>query len=375
MLNLPHLKVKHIIAVASGKGGVGKSTVAINLACALQKLGHKIGLMDADIMGPSAPTMLGVAGHKAQVTDDDLIVPHNVHGISIVSMGLLIDDNAPATMRGAMISKYLKSFITSAKWGDLDYLIIDMPPGTGDIQISLCQFIPMSGVVIVTTPQDISFKIANKGLKMFELMAVPILGIVENMSGFVCPACEHDVRTLGHGAGHRLSEESGAPLLGTIPLVPSISYACDSGVPIAISDNDAHIARYYFDIANGLISSMNTIVTGSFQPFAWDWGSGVGAPVMERAGELQVVSLAKKNATTLSITYADGVTHDIATSRLRSLCTCAICKQHRDVQNVDVIPIKINSVGNYAIRIIWSDGHSSGIYSFKYLRQITMGHV
>ena len=182
--------IRHIIAVGSGKGGVGKSTVSVNLAFALQESGGRVGLVDADILGPSIPGMLGIpSGQPPAMTPDQKIVPVDRHRLKVVSMGMLTGDDSPAIMRGPMVSKYLRMFVSNVQWGNLDYLILDLPPGTGDTQLTLAQSFPLSGAVIVTTPQDVSLKIARRGLRMFETVHVPILGIIENMSTFTCPHC------------------------------------------------------------------------------------------------------------------------------------------------------------------------------------------
>ena len=207
--------IKHVVAVGSGKGGVGKSTVSVNLALALQRIGGKIGLVDADILGPSIPVMLGLpTGTLPTTTPEGKIVAADRHGLKVISMGMLVGDDNPAILRGPMVSKYLRMFIDSVQWGELDYLILDLPPGTGDTQLTLAQSFPLSGAVIVTTPQEVSLKIARRGLRMFETVHVPILGIIENMSAFICPHCSKSTDVFGHGGGERMSRQLGVPFLG-----------------------------------------------------------------------------------------------------------------------------------------------------------------
>ena len=194
--------IRHVIAVGSGKGGVGKSTVSVNLAFALQQLGGRIGLVDADVLGPSIPVMLGLStGQPPALAADMKIIPADRHGLKTISMGMLAGDDSPAILRGPMVSKYLKMFIDSVQWGSLDYLIIDLPPGTGDTQLTLAQSVPLSGAIIVTTPQDVSLKIARRGLRMFEAVHVSILGIIENMSTFTCPHCGQGTDVFRRGGG------------------------------------------------------------------------------------------------------------------------------------------------------------------------------
>ncbi|NDP49491.1 MAG: Mrp/NBP35 family ATP-binding protein, partial [Sulfuriferula multivorans] len=210
--------IRHIIAVGSGKGGVGKSTVSVNLALALHQLGARVGLVDADILGPSIPGMLGIATDQPPaMTAEGRMIPAERHGLKVVSMGMLTGDDNPAVLRGPMVGKYLKMFVGGVQWGALDYLILDLPPGTGDTQLTLAQSMPLSGVVIVTTPQVVSLKIARRGLRMFEKVQVKILGLVENMRTFTCPHCGENTDIFRHGGGEAMSEELGVPFLGALP--------------------------------------------------------------------------------------------------------------------------------------------------------------
>ena len=240
--------VKNIIAVASGKGGVGKSTTAVNLALALAAEGAKVGVLDADIYGPSIPRMLGLSG-KPDTVDGKRIVPKRGHGLEAMSIGLLIDEDTPMIWRGPMVTQALQQLFSETAWGDLDYLVIDLPPGTGDIHLSMCQRVPVSGAIVVTTPQDIALLDAKKALKMFEKVEVPVLGIVENMAIHVCSNCGHAEHIFGHGGGQRMSEQYNVPLLGSLPLDISIREQADGGAPTVAAKPDSAAAAAYRDIA------------------------------------------------------------------------------------------------------------------------------
>ncbi len=248
--NVSALKgVKNVIAVGSGKGGVGKSTVAVNLALALSEEGAKVGMMDADIYGPSLPTMLGCGG-KAVSHDGKSLEPMEAHGIQFISMGNMLDsDDAPVIWRGPMAVSALQQLLNDTNWNDVDYLIIDLPPGTGDIQLTLCQNIPVTGAVIVTTPQDISLIDASKALKMFEKVDVTVLGIIENMSTHICSKCGHEEAIFGKGGAEAMSERYGVPLLGQIPLAIEVREGMDKGDPVVIADPESPITRAFIQIA------------------------------------------------------------------------------------------------------------------------------
>ncbi|WP_428309633.1 iron-sulfur cluster carrier protein ApbC [Hydrocarboniphaga sp.] len=244
----PLAQIRNVIAVASGKGGVGKSTVAVNLALALQAEGARVGLLDADIYGPSQPRMLGSSARPTS-PDGKIMNPVIAHGLQSMSIGYLIDDSQPTIWRGPMVTSALMQLLTETRWDDLDYLIIDMPPGTGDIALTLSQKIPLSGAVIVTTPQDIALLDARKGLEMFKKVDVSVLGVVENMSVFCCPNCGHQSAIFGQGGGDKLARETGVELLGRLPLDGRIREQADGGTPTVVADPASAAAQAYRDIA------------------------------------------------------------------------------------------------------------------------------
>jgi len=240
--------VKNIIAIASGKGGVGKSTTSANLALALAAEGATVGLLDADIYGPSQPRMMGLSG-QPESTDGKSLEPKENYGVQTMSIGYLIDEETPMIWRGPMVTQALEQLLNDTNWRDLDYLLIDLPPGTGDTQLTLAQKVPLSGAVIVTTPQDIALLDARKGLKMFEKVEVPILGIVENMSTHICSNCGHEEHVFGAGGGQRMADEAGIDLLGSLPLELGIRENADAGRPSVVAEPDGRVADSYRDIA------------------------------------------------------------------------------------------------------------------------------
>jgi ATP-binding protein involved in chromosome partitioning len=240
--------VKNIIAVASGKGGVGKSTTAVNLALALAAEGATVGVLDADIYGPSQPTMLGIAG-RPESRDGKTLEPLEAYGVQAMSIGFLIDADTPMVWRGPMVTQALEQLLRDTNWRDVDYLIVDLPPGTGDIQLTLAQKVPVTGAVIVTTPQDIALIDARKGLKMFEKVSVPIVGVVENMAIHICSNCGHAEHIFGEGGGERMCRDYNVPFLGSLPLDIRIRENADSGRPTVVADPDGPIAQIYKEIA------------------------------------------------------------------------------------------------------------------------------
>ncbi len=242
--------IDRVVAVASGKGGVGKSTVSVNLACALQRLGMRVGLLDCDIYGPSIPLMMGVR-EKPTVSAAEKLVPPVRHGVKVMSMGLLVDEDAPVIWRGPMITKAIQQFVTEVEWAPLDLLLVDMPPGTGDAQLSLCQTVPLDGGLIVTTPQEASLGVVRKGIAMFEKVNVTILGIVENMSYFVTPGGER-VEIFGHGGGRAEAQRRNIPFLGEIPLFTEIRVGGDTGIPVTVGQPEGAAAGAFLAVGRVL---------------------------------------------------------------------------------------------------------------------------
>jgi ATP-binding protein involved in chromosome partitioning len=242
--------IQRLIAVASGKGGVGKSTVSVNLACSLHHLGATVGLLDCDIYGPSVPLMMGMHD-KPSINEHEKMVPPSNHGVKLMSMGLLLEGDQPVIWRGPMIMKTIQQFFSSVEWGELDFLLVDLPPGTGDAQLSLCQTVPLDGGVIVTTPQEASLGVVRKGIAMFQRVNVPILGLVENMSYYTTPTGER-VEIFGHGGGHAEATRQNLPFLGEVPIFTEIREAGDRGIPVVVSAPESPAARAFIQVAESL---------------------------------------------------------------------------------------------------------------------------
>jgi ATP-binding protein involved in chromosome partitioning len=352
--------VKNIVPIASGKGGVGKSTVSANLAVALHKMGARVGLMDADVYGPSIPTIMGVKGQPTRGGDGKLIPPSE-HGIGIISMGFFMPPGEAAIWRGPMLHKTVEQFLGAVTWGDLDYLIVDLPPGTGDVQLSLCQLIPLTGAAVVSTPQDVALKVAEKAILMFRKLRTPVLGLIENMSGFECSHCGQREDVFGSGGARRYGMEAGIPFLGEIPLATDVRIASDEGQPIVLSKPDSPAAKAFVRIAENLAAQISVRIEG---------GGEDGRP--------EPVAITRPSKNSIQIRWKDGHESSYTGQQLRRGCSCAQCVDEvsgRAVLNPetigpDVHALAFNPVGRYALHFEWSDGHRSGIYTYEHLRKL-----
>ncbi len=359
-LNMP--TVKNLIAVASGKGGVGKSTVASNLALALAKTGAAVGLMDADVYGPSIPRMLGVQGRQPETDPlSKKMIPFEKHGIKFMSVGMLQQESDTALIwRGPMASKLVQQFLAGVEWGALDYLLIDLPPGTGDIQLTLTQSVPLAGAVLVTTPQDVARHITQKGLRMFQQVQVPIIGIVENMSGFVCSHCNEITPIFKKGGGKKMAEELAVPFLGEVPLEPLIAEDGDNGVPTVAAHPDSASGKAYGLIALQMAAQLSII----------------NAATVKITNRPEEVNTQDDKVTV--ITWDDKKVTRYPNRYLRSMCPCASCvnevtgERTINLESIDpeVKIMGVDPVGRYALHFQWSDGHGTGLYSFDTLRKL-----
>ncbi len=251
-----------IVAIASGKGGVGKSTVAVNVACALVRAGASVGLLDADVYGPSVPIMLGLGDERPQVRPDRRIVPIEKFGLRAISMGMFVGERTPVIWRGPMVTKLITEFFRNVEWGELDYLVLDLPPGTGDAQLTVAQQVPLAGGVIVTTPQDVALLDVKRGITMFQQVNAPVLGVVENMSFHVCSGCGARAEIFGHGGGEAMARQFGVPFLGAIPLVREIRAAGDRGIPIVVADSEHPQSRAFTEIAGAVTTQLEERAAG-----------------------------------------------------------------------------------------------------------------
>src|SRR5262245_57728063 len=344
--------IKHMIAVASGKGGVGKSTTAVNLALGLKAIGLEAGILDADIYGPSQPRLLGLSG-RPQVAKGNALRPMQGHGLKAMSMGFLVDEGTPIIWRGPMVVSALTQMLRDVDWGDLDVLVIDMPPGTGDVQLTMAQQVPLSGAIIVSTPQDLALIDARKGLNMFRKVDVPVLGIIENMSYFVCPKCGERSDIFGHGGARDEAEKLAIPFLGSVPLHMDIRTTSDEGRPIVASSPEGVHAQIYRDIAAKAWSELQGSKGARIEPPKLDVVAG-GAE--------------------LSVAFEGAKPFLLSAEMLRVMSPSAEVQGHSPDQRITVarkrkVKIKeLKPVGNYAMRIVFDDGHDTGLYAWSYLQ-------
>ena len=346
--------IKHMIAVASGKGGVGKSTTAVNLALGLQAMGLVTGILDADIYGPSQPRLLGLTG-RPQVAKGNTLRPMQGHGLKAMSMGFLVEEGTPIIWRGPMVVSALTQMLRDVDWGDLDVLVIDMPPGTGDVQLTMAQQVPLAGAIIVSTPQDLALIDARKGLNMFRKVDVPVLGIIENMSYFLCPKCGERAEIFGHGGAKAEAEKLAIPFLGSVPLHMDIRATSDEGQPIVASSPNSVHAQIYRDIAARAWSELQRSTGARLEQPQLDIGPDRGE---------------------LVVTFAGAKPFTLSAEMLRVMSPSAEVQGHSPEQRVTVgrkrnVKIKeLKPIGNYAVRIVFDDGHDTGLYAWSYLQTL-----
>lgn len=354
--------VRNIIAVASGKGGVGKSTATVNLALALAGAGAKVGILDGDVYGPSVPGMVGLGPDEGMLegqAKNPTLVPAEKFGLKLMSMGFLTTKDTPVVWRGPMATKLIQQFLGTVAWGELDYLLVDLPPGTGDIQLTLAQSVPLSGAVIVTTPQDVAAHIAERGAQMFPKLNVPILGVLENMSHYECPECGHTAHLFRKGGAQRAADLLGAPLLGAIPLEEAVAASGDSGNPIVLANPTSPAAKAYEAAAGKLARRVSTV---SYQLRAAD---------KARPTEYKTI-----DPGILQTTWSDGHVGVHRLRELRAACPCAHCVDEwsgKRIITLNEVPLTVDiqgaePIGRYATRFRWSDGHSTGLFTFARLR-------
>lgn len=349
-------RVRDVVPVASGKGGVGKSTVSVNLALALSARGSRVGLLDADVYGPSLPLLLGI--HDKPLMQDGRILPVERYGLKVMSTGFFLPPNEAVIWRGPMLHKMIQDLLGAVEWGDLDTLVVDLPPGTGDVQLSLCQSVSTSGAVIVSTPQDVAWQVAQKAILMFDKLNAPVLGVIENMSYHACPHCGTREEVFGHGGARRAAERLGLPFLGQIPLETVVRSDSDAGDPTVHARPESLSAKAFFEAAQRLTAQLDARRLG-----------GPAQPVPSRIGPA--------GGPRLEIEWSDGLKSSYDARRLRASCPCAACvdeftgRKLVDPDRIDpnVRASEVRPVGRYALQIVWSDGHSTGLYSYRMLRQ------
>ena len=348
--------VRNVVAVASGKGGVGKSTVSANLAVALAADGARVGLLDADVYGPSQTTMFG-RDDRPETDERRRLLPLEAHGIRFISMGMLSSKETPVIWRGPMASRLVQQFFSGVVWGELDYLLVDLPPGTGDVQLTIAQTAALAGAVIVTTPQAVARTIAEKGLRMFQPVRVPVLGVVENMSSFACPHCGETTDIFSTGGGEEVARDLGLPFLGGVPLDPRVVAAGDAGTPTVIRDPDSPAAAAYREIARRV----------SLEVARSNQGEHGGAAESVRVEGGAVV-----------VRWREGGEDRLGFEYLRNHCPCATCVDEWSGERRSLTlllstafaPKRLVPVGNYGVQIHWNDGHETGIYSHQLLRRL-----
>ena len=381
--------IQNIVAVASGKGGVGKSTTTLQLAMALKKTGASVGILDADVYGPSMVLMTGstqkASSHKTD-SGEELVKPNEFMGIKLISTAMFASASQATILRGPMASSIIRQYLTQVDWGELDYLLIDFPPGTGDIQLTLAQSAEITGGVVVTTPQEVALIDARKAIAMFETLKVPVVGVVENQSYFMCDGCDKKHYLYGSYGGRKIARQYGVPLLGQIPFDPKIAEALDPGNAESLLENE-NVFSSYREIAGKMAGSLATLhknASTGLQHFSYSWdqlgeltsksSSIDGAPPTKRSF---LTGVGRKNSA-LALAWNDGGQTLHVPADLRRSCPCATCVDEHTGQKIlkdKSVPdsleiVQLSSVGRYAIQILFSDGHQTGIYTFERLSQI-----
>jgi ATP-binding protein involved in chromosome partitioning len=349
--------IQSIVAVSSGKGGVGKSTISTNLAVSLAQAGYKVGLMDADVYGPSVSKMLGGKGLQPK-QENGKLVPIEKYGVRWMSMALLTDEDTPVIWRGPMATRLINQFLGQVAWGELDYLLIDLPPGTGDVQLTLTQSIPLTGAIVVSSPQQVAVEVTMRGMKMFDEVRVPILGMVENMSGFVCPQCNQVTPVFDQGHLENKAKELGIAFLGQIPLDPTITLGGDDGAPVATHE-DSLVAQRFTEMAK----TLNQIVKKT---------------LTETANNQTSPTQISSDHDHLLLMWKDNSVSEIPFKELRFACPCAQCvsevtgKRMIEMSDIkdNIEPTGFRPVGKYGLQIHWNDGHNTGIYTFNHLQSL-----
>ncbi len=374
--------VRQILAVHSAKGGVGKSTLSVNLAVGLQRRGLKVGLLDADIHGPSGALMMGNSDWPDPGPEENLIIPLEAYGVKFISMGNLVTKQTPLIWRGAMVHSVINQFFQNVVWGDLDLLLVDMPPGTGDAQLSIGQGVPLTGALVISTPQELSLADTMRGIHTFQQLNVPLLGMIENMSYFVCDGCTEQSFPFGESGAAMLAEELGIPLLGRLPLESAICEGGDKGEPLVVSAPDSASARAMDAILDQLALALEKAQPSRVFDVDWkdlSWQDRFPEPPHAASeGSGPVRALWQVSRDELGVQWQDG-THDLISVRaLRLACPCAACVEEwsgKPLLDPDRVPAdislkKLESVGRYAIHPLFSDGHTSGIFHFDRLREL-----
>lgn len=377
--------IRDIVAVHSAKGGVGKSTVAANVAAALAKLGVRVGVLDADVHGPSIAHMFGSSETPEAVPGTELARPLFRHGVHYLSIANVAGEGLPIVWRGPMVGQAISQLLSLADWGDLDVLLVDMPPGTGDAVLGLGQSVQLAGVLAVTTPQEMSLSDTRRGIRAFEALHVPLLGLVENMAGFVCDGCGDRVALFGEGGGERAATALGIPFLGRVPLEPPVMAGGDAGVPAVVSSPDSVAARAFGAVARGLLGRLaESGRPGAFdvtwrrmRPKDFEKDPPKGSPRGGKSPANLPLAVWQASDDALGILWGDGRKTFHGSFPLRQACPCAACVEEwtgarmsaLDSVPTDVRPVTIRSVGRYALQPVWSDGHRTGLYPFEELRR------